>query len=297
MEINCPAKINLLLEVIGRRPDGYHDIRTVFQTLEFADRMKLRARSGPGLRLTVKGEAAGLVPTGEDNLVHRAYSAFQQAFGPVPGLRVTLDKRIPPGAGLGGGSSDAASMLLALRQICNRPGSRTDLEPVAAELGSDVTFFLHGGTALGTGRGERLTVLPEASKHMVLLILPEMVLSSTRVYQAVRPILTSGANRISIHRYLDEKGEVCLHRDYQRNDLESVVFRMVPELRRLKDLLYEAGAGFASLSGSGAGLYGLFTSKAQAAEAAGCFEARACRAVLTRFLGREGHGAVQGGPV
>ncbi len=292
MEFNCPAKVNLVLEVLGRRPDGYHEIRTIFQALEFADRLVLGPRTGRGLSLALQGEAGALVPRGADNLVHGAYSAFQRAFGPVPGLEVTLDKRIPPGAGLGGGSSDAAAMLLALRRICGRPSSIGNLEAVAAGLGSDVPFFLHGGTARGTGRGERVSVLPDSAKHLVLLILPHKVLRSEDVYQAWDPVLTSGSNRISIHRYLDGKGEVCLKRDFQRNDLESVVFRNDPALGELKELLYATGAGFASLCGSGSALFGLYGSLAGAAEAARRFEPLACRTVLTRFLGREAHGAM-----
>jgi len=284
MKICCPAKINLALELLGQRPDGFFEIRTIYQTVALADELEFRPVRGPGLRLAVQAEGME-VPAGEKNLVYRAYEAFQLAHGPAPGLSATLVKKIPPGSGLGGGSSDAAAMLLHLQRCCGRPDF-SGLEALAAGLGSDVPFFLHGGTAMGSGRGEQVTPLADAHKHLVLLILPSKNLSTRKVYQACGRLLTSGTKRISIHRYLNEKGEVCPHRDIQRNDLETVVFRMEPELGRLKDLLYATGAGFASLTGSGSGLYGLFESKALAADAAGRFEALSCRAVLTRFLGR-----------
>ncbi len=165
---------------------------------------------------------------------------------------------------------------------------------MAADLGSDVPFFLHGGTAIGSGRGERIRPLVDAHKQLVLLILPPKILGTGTVYQAYGRLLTSETKRISIHRYLSEKGEVCPHRGIQRNDLESVVFRMEPEWGRLKELLYATGAGFASLTGSGSGLFGLYESEELAAGAASRFEALSCRAVLTRFLGRVAYRALHG---
>ncbi len=285
MKLRCPAKINLLLELLGKRPDGYHEIRTIYQSVDFVDELELTLCPGNRLKLTLRAGRMA-VPAGEDNLVQRAYNAFHRAHGPVPGLSAILTKRIPPGSGLGGGSSNAASMLLALRSICGGPGF-SELKVLAGGLGSDVPFFLHGGTAEGRGRGDRVSPLPDAAKQLVLLILPETMISTQVVYQSCSPILTRAPNRNSIHRYLSEGGEVCLQRDFQGNDLESVVFRMEPQLGQLKDLLYATGAGFASLSGSGSALFGLYDSEALAVQAAGRFDAYPCRTVVTRFLGRK----------
>lgn len=295
MKIRCPAKINLMLELLGKRHDGFHEIGTIYQTVDFADDLELTMRSRKGLSLSLRAGTMA-VPAGEENLVQRAYKAYQEAYGPVPGLSAILTKRIPPGSGLGGGSSNAASMLLALRSMCGGP-ELSEIEALAGGLGSDVPFFLHGGTAEGRGRGERISPLPDAPKHLVLLILPARMISTEKVFQSCSPILTSVPNRNSIHRYLSEGGVVCPQRDIQGNDLESVVFRMEPQLEQLKDLLYNSGARFASLSGSGSALFGLYDSEALAVQAAGRFEAYPCSAVVTRFLGRKACGVLGEGQV
>lgn len=283
VRVHCPAKINLCLEVLGSRPDGFHEIRTLFQTLDFGDDLSLRPRPGHGLALRVAGGGA-LVPRGPENLVHKAYEAFAAACGKAPGLEAGLVKRIPPGTGLGGGSSDAAAMLLALQWITGRPGPG-ELVRLAAGIGADVPFFLRGGTAAGRGRGDRIMPLPDAPARPVLLVLPPLQMLSAEVYRALDPMLTSRTNRISIHRYFDGKAVVRPQRQIQRNDLESVIFRIEPRLAALKELLYATGADFASISGSGSALFGLYDSAEGARAAATRIGSAWGRTVVTCFTG------------
>lgn len=281
--VRCPAKINLALEVLGTRPDGYHEIRTLFQTVAFGDELHLQRRWGRGLDLHVESDDPA-VPGGRKNLVHRAYRAFSDACGPAPALRARLVKKVPAGAGLGGGSSDAAGMLLALRSLTGRPGPG-GLARLAAGIGADVPFFLRGGTAAGRGRGERIMPLPDMPISPVLIVVPPRRMASGEVYRAVDAMLTSRPNRISIHRYFDGKAVVRPQRQIQRNDLESVVFGIDPRLAALKELLYVTGAGFASLSGSGSALFGLYESAAAAEHAAARIGSAWGRTVVTRCAG------------
>ena len=286
MRISCPAKLNLSLELVGRRPDGYHEIRSLMQTVAFSDTLVLRPSRRPGLQFRLRAPGMA-VPDGRRNLALMAHDLFRERCrSPLPGLRATLVKRIPPGSGLGGGSSDAAAMLMTLAGLAGGVGPG-DLESLAAELGSDVPFFLHGGTALATGRGTRIDPLEDLPKQLVLLVLPESPLDTGRVYRACGSVLTRTANRISILPRSDGGGKVCPSRLNWKNDLESVVFRLSPGLEPLKALLLDTGAAHAAVTGSGSALFGLYDSERLAATAAGRFESRNCRAVLTRFLGRQ----------
>jgi 4-diphosphocytidyl-2-C-methyl-D-erythritol kinase len=180
---DCHAKINLFLEVLGRREDGYHEIRTVLAPIRLCD--TLEAETAPaGIRLTVEGAD---LPADERNLAHRAARLFLDRFASGRGAVLRLAKRIPVAAGLGGGSSDAAGTLLALRDLHRPELEIEDLAPVAAELGSDVPYFLTGGLALGEGRGERVTPLGPVPRVWVALYLPGFGVSTAEVYGAWAP--------------------------------------------------------------------------------------------------------------
>jgi len=179
---DCPAKINLFLEVRSRRPDGYHEIDTVLQTVGLFDTLSGRAAACDGIRLTVFGSD---LPTDERNLVYRAAALFREERGLDGGVTLRLDKRIPVEAGLGGGSSDAAGTLLLMRDLFAPDVPVGDLLEGAARLGSDVPFFLRGGTARATGRGEVIEPLPAGPRRWLVLFRPEFGLATPEVYRRV----------------------------------------------------------------------------------------------------------------
>lgn len=180
----APAKINLHLEVLHRRPDGFHALETVFQTIGWADAVEVALAPGSGIALTQDGPAAGpAIPSDARNLAWRAAALFSARW-PVPGqVRIHLHKRIPAGAGLGGGSSDAAAVLRALARLV--PADPEGLAAIASSIGSDVPFFLLGGTAHATGRGEILTALPDVAPRPVWLLLPPAACPTPQIYAAL----------------------------------------------------------------------------------------------------------------
>jgi 4-diphosphocytidyl-2-C-methyl-D-erythritol kinase len=240
------AKVNRRLLVLGRRPDGYHEIDTLFQTIDLADRLTLD--SAPGLTLSLDDPR---LTAGEDNLVLRAARALRRAAGVSMGAALRLEKRIPWGAGLGGGSADAAATLHGLAALWGLPAAPGDLQAVAEEVGSDVAFFLHGGRARGTGRGEAIEPLPDAPDEFFVLLSPPFGLSTPDVYRAL------GAGAAGA-------GSGAADGAPDRNDLEAAAERLRPELRVLREALTGAGAVSARLSGSGSTVYGVFPDAAAA---------------------------------
>lgn len=276
------AKVNLSLKVLGRRPDGYHELRTVFQTVGLHDRIAFEfipARRGLDITL----EDALAIP---DNLVLRAARLFCERQGVRGRLRMRLEKRIPMGAGLGGGSSNAAAVLLALGPLTGRCAPLHALREMAAALGSDVPFFLHGGTALGLGRGEELYPLPEAPRYRVLIVAPPVHVSTAEAYRALgRPELTSPVDfrKLSIFQSFVWQAEYLSGAE---NDFEAAVFGLHPELGRWKRKLERLGAHAARLSGSGAALFGVFPDRAKLQGALPQFSTEPLKVFSTTVLGR-----------
>jgi 4-diphosphocytidyl-2-C-methyl-D-erythritol kinase len=258
------AKINLALEVLRRRDDGFHELRTVFQTIDLADEIDLLPAKS-GIRLTITGTDG--LPADERNLAWRAAAGFLQRWGRAgEGVEIRLHKQIPLGGGLGGGSSNAATVLAGLAVLLRRNPGRNELETLAAELGSDVPFFLHGGTALGTGRGERIEPLPDpqAAPLDLWLALPPVAVSTAAVFAAHRvreavplPRDNSGA------AVAPAWGELL-----GRNDLEPTCLKLYPAVSAVYNRLSESGAAGVRLSGSGSTIYALFRDRA-AGQAAG----------------------------
>ncbi len=250
----CPAKVNLGLHVVGRRPDGYHEIVTVFQAIDICD--VLEGKVSESLTLEVSDPA---LPAGESNLVVRAARLLQgRVQGTViPGARLKLEKAIPVGGGLGGGSSDAAGALLLLNTLWGLNLDPSTLRDLAAELGSDVPFFLSGGTALGTGRGSTLEPLPPLADRWVLLGNPPFGFQTPDVYRALEAPLTVDGADVTVPRLFVKfvKGN-----DFSlaKNDLERVAFGLRGELVTFRDALTREGAEVALLSGSGSTVFGLF---------------------------------------
>ena len=276
------AKVNLSLKVLGKRADGYHELRTVFQTVALHDRIEFEftpARRG----LAIELDDALAIP---DNLVMRAARLFCETLGVRGRLRMRLEKCIPMGAGLGGGSSNAAAVLLALGGLAGRRADMDTLHRMAEALGSDVPFFLHGGTALGLGRGEELYPLPEAPQLAVLILAPRLHVSTAEAYRALgRPALTSpvDSRKLNVFRSFVWRMEDL---SATENDFEAAVFGLHPELARWKRKLERFGAHAARLSGSGAALFGVFPDRAKLQGALPQFSKEPLKVFSTSMLSR-----------
>jgi 4-diphosphocytidyl-2-C-methyl-D-erythritol kinase len=267
--VRAPCKVNLALEVLARRPDGFHEIRTVMHAVDLCDEMALRLLPGREIRLTC---AAPGVPAGGDNLIVRAALLMRERFGAEQGVEVNLRKRVPVGGGLGGGSSDAAVALLALNDLWNVGASPAQLGRLAAELGSDVPFFLWGGTALCEGRGERVSPVADGPVLHFVLVMPGLRVSTAEVYAAARNGLTTravGCNNV-LKALAD--GDVERIGSALRNDLEGPALRLhgaLQELgRQLRDFSEACHARGLLLSGSGSSFFMLVDGEEEAAEAA-----------------------------
>jgi 4-diphosphocytidyl-2-C-methyl-D-erythritol kinase len=258
MIVRAFAKINLGLEIVGKRPDGYHDIRTLFQTVSLGDEIELEAAAG-GLELT--GDDPG-ISWDRTNLVHRAAGLLRERTGSAEGVRIAVRKMIPAGRGLGGGSSDGAATLLALNRMWGLGLGPEEMAPLARKLGADVPFFLEGGLCLGEGIGDRLTPLPDLSPLACLFAFPPYPIATPSIYAGVDASLTSPPKVSKIVRFL-ESGDLGL----LENDLERVIFRAHPELEPLTRFFREQGALLSQVSGSGSAVYGLFPDPASAEEA------------------------------
>ncbi|MBI4461843.1 MAG: 4-(cytidine 5'-diphospho)-2-C-methyl-D-erythritol kinase [Acidobacteria bacterium] len=279
------AKINLGLELLGRRPDGYSEIATLYQTVRLADRLRLRLRRSPEIRLCVRGDG---VPADRGNLVWRAVALARRRFGIQQGVEVELEKNIPVSRGLGGGSSDAAAALVGLLRLAGRKAELSELVRLGARLGADVPFFFLGGRALGVGRGDEVHALDDLPQTYCVLVCPERSMATRSAYSwAVgltprrRAAILGGFS--SPLRPLGGLG----------NDFEAIVFPRFPELARIKRTLAATGAQVAALSGSGSTVFGLFSQHAAAARVARRPVARA-RVFLTETLARSAYARALG---
>ena len=245
----CPAKINLFLELLGRRDDGYHEIETLITTIDLCDELEVVV-GPPGIELTVEGDPS--VPAGPENLVWRAAAAVLR---PDEGVRITLRKRIPAGSGLGGGSSDAAGALRALDRLFGLRARGTDLSRVAAGLGSDVPFFLHGGVAICSGRGDIVEPLDVAPDLPLVLFHPPESLSTAEVYAHSKVPLTPrrGESRLLAGFLESQRSDPIDERLFNR--LEPAAFFLSAAVRHTHDRLLALGLRGARLSGSGSTLF------------------------------------------
>ncbi|MDQ3805943.1 MAG: 4-(cytidine 5'-diphospho)-2-C-methyl-D-erythritol kinase [Acidobacteriota bacterium] len=287
------AKINLGLRVLGRRPDGYHEILTVFQTVTLHDRLTFEALPGGRLELVC---AAADVPADEGNLVHRAAFALRERFGVGRGARVELEKTIPAGGGLGGGSSDAAAALVGLTRLWGLDAGGDELAETGARLGADVPFFLTGGTALGTGTGTQITPLGDAPERHLLVVTPAVKVSTAEAYKALNARALTKADRaanLSVSRAESQIRDAL--RGVVRNDFEPAVSRLYPEIARAREALAGAGARPAALSGSGSSVFGFFESEGEAERARASLRAEpGWRIFRCATLARDGYAAAFG---
>jgi 4-diphosphocytidyl-2-C-methyl-D-erythritol kinase len=272
-EVRIPAcaKINLHLEVLGKRADGYHELRTIFQTISLHDTLKLRHSRRQGISLNVRGNESLSQETVEKNLAYRAVEALRRELKIRSGVEITLDKKIPAGRGLGGGSSDAAAALLGYLRLAGKKLPASELLQIAAGLGADVPFFLYGGTALGIGRGEEIYPLPDVPPFTLLVVSPRDIhVPTPDAYRWLHaPSLASLTKSAAAHKLMEfcalcwsAQGTVL------SNDFERAVFQRHPRLAKIKRVLLHEGASEALLAGSGSAVFGVFPSPAKARRAA-----------------------------
>ena len=248
------AKINLQLRVIGKREDGFHELFTVFQTVSLSDSISF-AEAG-GVDVTCDDR---LMPVDETNLIVKAAKALQLRFRIEQGSAIHLEKRIPSPGGLGGGSSNAAVALIGLRRLWDIEMADDELGQIAAELGSDVPFFLHGGTAIGRGRGEMIEPISDLGEQFILIVTPNVSVSTKRAFEGMNAstLTNEDSNRI-LRDCRKEVDSLDLGHSALINDFEESVFDAFPEIQRVKETLLELGAVNAAMSGSGASVFAIF---------------------------------------
>ena len=271
LDVVTRAKVNLSLEVIRKRPDGFHEIETILQSIDLADRM--------GIQLTNDGRIhiqcdAPEIPTDERNLCHRAIVAMRTVAGRSLGARITLEKKIPAGAGLGGGSSNAAGVMLAVERALRLETPPKTLAAIAAGLGSDVPFMLSGGTAVGRGRGEILTPVDPIKSGFFVVVKPEVSIPTAWVYSNLSFRLTHHRPRLNLRAVSAVLARFPKTELPYRNALEDIVLRAYPSVAKILEELISERPCFASMTGSGSALYAIFDRETRAREVAERFSVR-----------------------
>lgn len=257
MPVTLPsfAKVNLHLRVLGKREDGYHDIFTVFQTVSLHDTITFEESAG---EIVLECDEPN-VPTDIRNLVVKAANRIRDRYQVSKGAYIRIEKRIPMGGGLGGGSSNAAVALIGLTRLWGLNASVEDLEPIAADLGADVPFFLHGGTMIGEGLGTSLDQIAEFGAENMIIVTPDVHVSTAAAYEALRAesLTNAEANRILRVCRSEAESPDFLH-SALRNDFETIVFAAFPEIGRAKQELVDLGARQVLMSGSGSSVFAIF---------------------------------------
>ena len=260
IELFSHAKINLRLDILGKRPDGYHDIRTVFQKITLGDELTIAVTTG-ATEVTCDSHQ---VPHNEGNLAYTAARTLLDRYKIKNGVKIAIRKRIPVAAGLGGGSSNAAATLIGVNQLFELGLSNEELMETGKEIGADVPFFIFGKSARATGIGEILEPMKIAPPLWLLLITPDFPISTAWAYGSLRRNLTNRENNIIIRDCINHFDEVIT---ILSNDLEKVVIPRYPVIQIIKDELLDKGARGSLMSGSGSTVFGIFESETEAKEA------------------------------
>ena len=275
LRLRAFAKVNLRLEILGRRADGYHELRTIFQTISLHDTLEISAQRVSRIDFSIEGNDTLAAESLKSNLVYRAIEAARRELGWRKGVRARLVKRIPVGRGLGGGSSDAAVALVGMMRLARKEIPTARLIEIGSSLGADVPFFLFGGTALGIGRGDEVYPLPDAPHNTVLVVSPHHIAVRTaNAYKwlAAKPLASSHLQLTKRHTTHKLSSFCALCWSAQgvalANDFEAAVFPRYPRLRNIKRELLRQGAVEAMLAGSGSAVFALFRSPAMARRAA-----------------------------
>ncbi len=264
IELKALAKINLGLDVLGKRENGYHDVRMVMQSVYLYDEVKIERTNEPGIRLKTN---LYFLPEGEGNIAYKAAALLMEEFGIQEGVKITLHKHIPVAAGMAGGSSNAAAVLFGLNRMFGLGLTQEQLMERGVKLGADVPYCIMRGTVLAEGIGEKLTALPPVPKCVVLIAKPPVSVSTRTVYEAL------DAKKDVKHPDIDGLIDGLEHGDLKQisacmgNVLEDVTIPMHPEIEKIKQEMRKAGALGAMMSGSGPTVFGLFTGKQEARRA------------------------------
>ena len=281
LQFKTPAKINLGLHIHKKREDGFHELETILQMVTWFDELQLEGTCEKVELFCDTPE----IPSDETNLVVKAARLLQKHFpGRCAGVNITLKKSIPSGAGLGGGSGNAAGVLLALNHLWDLKISRENLIALSGELGSDVPFFLISPCAIGTGKGEILEPIKNPINLYVLMIYPNLPLSTPWVYGNLKLKLTKHKNNISILTNFLMRSDFAQLGAGLYNDLEPIVFKRYPEILEIKNELLRSGAGGALLSGSGSTVFGIFDNPDLAKKALARFAGKKHKVFLAKSI-------------
>lgn len=285
IRLKAMAKINLGLDVVRRREDGYHEVRMIMQTVNLYDKLVITVNEEPGIRLTTN---LGFLPVNEDNLIYKAARLLMDEYDIKKGVDIQLQKFIPVAAGMAGGSTDAAATLIGMNRLFRLNLSRQQLMDYGVKLGADVPYCIVGGTALSEGIGEILTPLPDVPKGYVLVAKPGINVSTRFVYTNLK------LNEETEHPDIDAQIEAIKEQDFRKmaglmgNVLETVTIPAHPIIQEIKDFMMREGAVNAMMSGSGPTVFGLFEDKQRAEKA--CEKLRESRLAkmvfLTTFIGQ-----------
>ena len=260
LHLKAPAKINYRLDVLRKRPDGYHDLRMLMQRVDLCDDIEITLTETPGVRVTC---GSAYVPDGPDNIAWRAANALLQLSGKQTGIDITITKNIPVGAGLGGGSSDAATVLMGVNELLELGLTDQRLMEIGVKLGADVPFFIFKRPALAEGIGDKLTALDQVPSLWVVLVNPNIHVSTGWVYKNLQ--LTTDTTPDIVSRSYSSLDEIC---SVLSNDLEPVTCKRHPLVREIKQILLQEGARGSLMSGSGSTVFGLFEDEEAARQAA-----------------------------
>ena len=262
MGLICPSfsKVNIGLKVLSQRDDGYHNIYTIFQELSFGDSIYIKKRDH-GCKITSNVD---WIPTDKSNICFKAYNEIKKEFSKVKGLCLKIEKKIPTGSGLGGGSANAAAVLKGINKIYKLKLTASKLEQIARKIGADVPFFIKGKTQLGEGVGEKLTQLHSTINGTYLLVIPKFSISTEWAYSIIKNKLNDQDKKVNFSSFFN--GDYSSLQIFE-NDFERIVIPAYPEIGAIKIKLLKLGARFVSLSGSGSTVYGIFDDEASAKEA------------------------------
>ena len=260
ISLKAPAKVNLFLEILGKRDDGYHEIETIMQEIDLADSLQFEeTQEGVTLECNDKN-----IPANQDNLVCKAANLILEECGIKKGVLINLEKNIPVGAGLGGGSSDAATTLKALNSLWKVGLNNEELMEFAAKLGSDIPFFINGKTALCRGRGELITPVEVRNRMDYIILFPRVHISTETIYKNLKIDLTKKRKDVSFFLDALKYSEVASISKLLFNRLEEIIFATYPDLLQVKSTLESFGFCGLSISGSGSAFFGLCNDRHQA---------------------------------
>jgi len=263
LTLNAYAKINVGLRITGQRDDGYHLLKTMYQTIELHDVVKLSLKDEPGISFRWDGEN---IPDGDDNICSKAAKSLFEFIGEEHGVMIELEKNLPVGSGLGGGSSDAACVIRGLNELLDLNLSVHDMENIASKLGADIPFFIQGGCQYAEGIGDELSPGELSEDWVLILVVPDIYINTSWAYESILPLsLTRDINDVNLARF-PHNGDAKSRKKF-RNDFEPLIFSKYPEIGDIKRDLLKSEAVFASLSGSGSAVYGFYETTEKAEKA------------------------------